>query len=533
MQKLLAAVCLLLCAVTANAQNSCEKLAETALTQAKITSAQTIAAGTLPVPTSIPPWIPSTASLFKNLPAFCRVSVTSQPSADSDIKIEVWMPISGWNGKFQGQGNGGFAGYIDYPAMAHAVALGYATASTDTGHTSQSWAPDASWALGHPEKVTDYGYRGIHEMTEIGKKMVATFYSHPVKYSYFDSCSNGGRQALMEAQRFPEDYDGILAGAPANYWTHLLSDGLWNAQATTNDPASYIPPTKLPAIAAAVNAACDAQDGVKDGILNDPRECHFDPAVMVCKAGDSNDCLTQPQAVALKKIYEGAHDASGQIFPGFLPGAEGGQEGWVAWITGAAPGQAALVFFTRGFFGDMVYEDAGWNYKTANLSESVKLADTKQAKNLNATDPNLERLRARGGKLVLYHGWNDPAIPAPNTVNYYNDVVKHMGKAATESFVRLYMVPGMQHCGGGPGTDQFGADLADREKDAQHNVRIALESWVEKGEAPSDIVASRYAQTGGEPTMTRPLCPYPQQANYKGSGDTNKAENFACAAPSR
>jgi feruloyl esterase len=532
MQKLLVAVSLLWCAY-AQAQSSCEKLAQTALPQAKITSAQTIAAGALPIPTNIPPWIEGAASLFKSLPAFCRVSVTSQPSADSDIKIEIWMPISGWNGKFQGQGNGGFAGYIDYPAMAHAVALGYATASTDTGHSSRGSLPDAGWALGHPEKIVDYGYRGIHEMTDIGKKLAAAFYGHPPQHSYFGSCSNGGRQALMEAQRFPEDYDGILAGAPANYWTHLLSDGLWNAQATTNDPASFIPPAKITTIAAAVNAACDAQDGVKDGILNDPRECHFDPAMLACKAGDSDQCLTQPQATALKKIYEGAHDASGQIFPGFLPGAEGGQQGWVGWITGATPGQAALVFFTKGFFGDMVYENANWNYKTANLTDAVKLADAKEAKNLNATDPNLEQFRARGGKLLLYHGWNDPAIPAPNTVNYYDDVTKHMGKAATESFVRLYMVPGMQHCGGGPGTTSFGGDLAEPAKDAQHNVRLALENWVEKGDAPAEIIASHYAGTGREATMTRPLCPYPEQAKYKGSGDSNKAENFACAAPSR
>ena len=533
MQKLFAAVFLLWCFATAQAQNSCEKLAQTAIPQAKITSARTIAAGAMPVPASVPPWLQSSASLFKSLPAFCRVSVVSQPSADSDIQMEIWMPISGWNEKFQGQGNGGFAGYIDYPAMARSVALGYATASTDTGHASKGWAPEANWALGHPEKIIDYGYRGIHEMTEIAKKMAATFYGHPPQHSYFDSCSNGGRQALMEAQRFPEDYNGILAGAPANYWTHLLSDGLWNAQATTNDPASYIPSAKIPAIAAAVNTACDAQDGVKDGILNDPRACHFDPAVMACKAGNSDQCLTPPQITALKKLYEGAHDASGQIFPGFLPGAEDGQEGWSAWITGPAPGQALLIAFTDGFFADMVYDNADWNYKTANLSESVKLADTKEAKNLNATDPNLERFHARGGKLVIYHGWNDPAIPAPNTVNYYEDIEKHMGTAATESFVRLYMVPGMQHCGGGPGATSFGADLTDPEKDPQHNMRMALENWVEKSAAPEEIIASRYAQGGGRPTMTRPLCPYPQEAKYKGSGDTNEAENFACAAPSR
>ena len=533
MQKSLVAVCLLFLVAGGHAQSACEKLSQTSLAQAKIVSAQTVAVGAFPVPANLPAWLGSFTSLYKSLPAFCRVSVVGHPSTDSDINIEVWMPIAGWNVKFQGQGNGGFAGYIDYVAMANAIAHGYATASTDTGHSSQGIAPDASWALGHPEKVIDFGYRAIHQMTDVGKKMVAAFYGNPPQHSYFGSCSNGGRQALMEAQRFPEDYDGILAGAPANYWTHLLTGGLWDAQATTNDPASYIPAGKIPAIAAAVNAACDAQDGVKDGIVNDPRQCRFDPAVLVCKAGDSDQCLTKPQADALKKLYEGAHDASGHIFPGFLPGAEDGQQGWAVWITGNAPGQAFLFGFTNGFFADMVYGKADWNYKAANLSDAVQDADKKQAGNLNSTNPNLEPFRARGGKLVLYHGWNDPAISAVNTINYYEDVVKHMGGAATESFVRLYMVSGMQHCGGGPGATSFGADMSSPMRDPQHNIRVALENWVEKGEVPATLISSKAADSGATVKMTRPLCPYPQEAKYKGSGDPNQAENFMCAAPAR
>ncbi len=262
-------------------------------------------------------------AFLKSLPAFCRVRVEAHPTSDSDIKIEVWMPQSGWNGKFQAQGNGGFAGQIDYRGMALAVSHGYATAGTDTGHSGS--AVDAGWALGHPEKIIDFGYRAIHVMTDIAKQTITAFYQEKPKHSYFGSCSNGGREALMEAQRYPEDYDGILAGAPANYWSHLLVGALWDAQATTLDPASYIPSSKLPAIAAAVNSACDAQDGVKDGVLNDPRQCHFDPAVLTCKSGDNDQCLTPPQVTALKKLYQGAHDSHGQIFPGFLPGAETGE----------------------------------------------------------------------------------------------------------------------------------------------------------------------------------------------------------------
>src|SRR5207248_3597573 len=242
--------------------------------------------------------------------------------------------------------------------------------------------------------VIDFRSRALHQMTQIAKAAVTAFYGTQSFHSYFGSCSNGGRQALMEAQRFPDDYDGILAGAPANFWTHLLAGGLWDAQATTNDPASYIPASKVLAIATAVNVSCDAQDGVTDGILNDPRQCHFDAAAMLCRNGDSEQCLTAPQVTALNKLYQGAHDQSGQIFPGFLPGAEEGQGGWSAWITGPAPGRGLLFAFANGFFSDMVYEKADWNYKTADLTEATKAGDGKTASILNAVDPNLKPFRA-------------------------------------------------------------------------------------------------------------------------------------------
>ncbi|MHB8503334.1 MAG: tannase/feruloyl esterase family alpha/beta hydrolase, partial [Candidatus Acidiferrales bacterium] len=327
----------------------CEQLAQLALPNTKITSAQPIAAGAFAPPASMARWIAGDPSMFKRLPAFCRVMAEAKPSADSDIKIEVWMPASGWNGKFRGQGNGGFAGEIDYRTLGLAVVQGYASAATDTGHAADG--TDAGWALGHPEKIVDFAYRAIHEMTMVGKAMVKAFYGDGPQHSYFANCSNGGRQALMEAQRYPEDYDGILAGAPANYWTHLLSSALWDAQATTLDPASYIPASKVPTIARAVNAACDAKDGVADGVLNDPRQCRFDPASLLCKAADSDACLTQPQVTTLKKLYQGAHDSKGrEIFPGFMPGGEEGPGGWALWITGPRPGKGLLFAFDDGFF---------------------------------------------------------------------------------------------------------------------------------------------------------------------------------------
>jgi feruloyl esterase len=341
----------------------------------------------------------------------------------------------------------------------------------------------------------------------------------------------------MEAQRFPEDYDGILAGAPANYWTHLLTSALWDAQATTQDAASYIPSSKLSAIARAVNTACDAQDGVADGILADPRQCRFDPSSMLCRDGDAATCLTAPQATALKKLYDGARDADGKrVFPGFLPGAEEGDGGWSTWITGSTPGNGLLFTFNNGFFANMVYEKPDWDYKTADLTAALKAAEQKMARTLNAVDPHLKPFKDRGGKLILWHGWNDPAISALNTVDYYDSVARAM-PADVGSFVRLYLASGIQHCDGGPGPGTFGQGGLIAGSDPRYSLQIALEQWVEKGAAPAAIVATRYA--GGPPIgdappteikMRRPLCPYPQRAVYKGSGDTNDASSFACTA---
>jgi hypothetical protein len=513
-------------------EGSCERLAQVALPEAKITLAQQVAAGSFIPSNPVTQWIANDSALYKRLPAFCRVAIEARPSTDSDIKIEVWLPGGDWNGKFQGRGNGGFAGEIDYHAMAVAVHEGYATAGTDTGHAAAG--TDARWALGHPEKITDYGYRAIHEMTMSAKAVIKEFYGNHLRHSYFASCSNGGRQALMEAQRFPADYDGIIAGAPANYWTHLLTSAVWDAQATTSEEASYIPSSKLPAIARAVNEACDAQDGVSDGILNDPRKCHFEPAAIVCKEEESDQCLTPAQAIALKKLYEGAHDRQGaRIFPGLLPGAEDGPGGWSLWITGPAPGKSLLFAFGNGFYGGMVYDKADWNYKDADLGEAVKAADTKMAKILNATDADLAAFKARGGKLILYHGWDDPAISALNSIDYYHSVVSAMGRENTDAFARLYMAPGMQHCSGGPGPDSFGQEgPTPMAQDAGHSLQLSIERWVEKGTAPSAIIATKYAGHGAseDVQMTRPLCAYPQIAKYKGSGDPNDAGSFVCVA---
>lgn len=509
---------------------ACENLAKLALANTKITKAQMVAAGTFVGPGLPFPGAPKPS--YKDVPAFCRVTADVTPAADSDIKIELWMPMSGWNGKFRGQGNGGFSGYIDYPALGEAVKQGYASAGTDTGHSTT----DAAWALGHPEKVIDYGYRGIHEMTEKSKAVAEAFYGAGPKQSYFSSCSNGGREALMEAQRFPADYDGILAGAPANNFTRLLAASLFELRATTLDPASYIPMAKLPAISEAVIAACDGQDGVRDGLVSDPSRCRYDPDALICKDADANSCLTAPQAKALKQIYAGAKDSKGrEIFPGLSPGGETGPGGWGIWVTGNAPGQSLIGFFSIGFFSNFIYGQKNWDYKTADLNAVTELADEKTAAILNSTNPNLRPFMKRGGKLIIYHGWSDAAIAPLNSIDYYKQVLAALGARDTQKFVRLYMVPGMQHCGGGPGPNVFGQGGSGSD-DPEHNVTLALEHWVEKGAAPSSIIATKLADDSNPSKgtkMTRPLCPYPEIAKYKGSGDTNDAANFVCATPEK
>jgi feruloyl esterase len=512
----------------AAAAQLCESLASVKIPDATITVAEPVAAGAFVPP--IPAGRGGTPVSFKDLPAFCRVAATVRPTKDSDIKVEVWMPAEGWNGKFRGWGNGGFAGSIGYVGIGIALKQGYAVAGTDTGHASPQMI-DARWALGHPEKIADFGYRAIHEMTRVAKATIKAFYGKDPRHSYFGSCSNGGRQALMEAQRFPQDYDGILAGAPANFWTHLFDKALADSQATTLDPGSYIPASRLPAIARAVNAACDAQDGVSDGILNDPRQCHFDPAILLCGPNNAEECLTAQQVTALKKLYAGPDDAKGhKIFPGYLPGAEDGPGGWAPWITGSSPGESLLFAFSTGYFSNMVYGDPDWNYKAAHLNETVQKNDAKLAKILNATDPNLTAFKARGGKLILYHGWNDPAISALNTINYYTSVVDRMGARQTDAFVKLYMVPGMQHCSGGPGPDSFGENGPAENADPRHDIQLALEQWVENAIAPSSITATKYVEDDPKKgvKMTRPLCPYPQVAKWTGKGSTADATSFVC-----
>ena len=502
---------------TAASAATCESLASLQLENTKITTATPLS-GTFTSASGV---------AVQDLPAFCRVAGSIQPSNDSNIQFEVWMPASGWNGKFQGVGNGGYAGSLSYGVMGAPLKHGYAVATTDTGHTGG----DASWALGHPEKMIDYGYRGIHEMTVKAKAIITAFYGSGPKRSYFAGCSNGGRQALMEAQRYPGDYDGIMAGAPANDFTHVAAGFFWNELALLKDPASYIPAAKLKAIEKAALAACDAQDGLADGLINDPQSCHFDPSVMLCSGADSESCLTAPQVTALKKIYAGPKNAKGKPeYPGFVPGGETGGGGWTLWINGASPEKGLQLFFATQMYRNMVVEKADWDYKMFDQEEDSKHIQAKLHGVLNATSPDLKAFESHGGKLILYHGWCDAALTPLNTINYYNRVVAALGKKKAGESVRLYMVPGMQHCAGGPGPNRFLATWTD----PQHDMELALEKWVEEGVVPGPVIAVRNpdASSPSQVVRTRPLCPYPQLAKYSGVGSIDDAANFSCVAGS-
>lgn len=455
------------------------------------------------------------------VPAFCRIAGVIKPTSDSYIRFEVWLPETGWNQKYLGVGNGGYAGSIDYRSMSGDLNRGFATAATDTGHEGD--VEDASWAYKHPEKIVDFGYRALHDTTVNAKAFLKAFYDRGPQHSFFDSCSDGGREALMEAQRFPADFDGILAGAPAYEWTHLTTGGISLAKALIGNPSGFVSGTKLPAINAAVRAACDTSDGLKDGIISDPTRCKFDATVLRCRGVESRSCLTDSQIATLNSMYRGPYS-----YPsGLAPGSE---NAWADWVIGQGPGGSYGSVYVENYLRYMVFDDPALNVLSTDPQKALAAAERKTGKALNATNPDLTAFHARGGKLILYHGWYDPAISPYGTIRYFDDVRKKMGDTTTHQFVRLYMVPGMQHCYGGPGPNAFGQLGFPTAKGSKFGVFDALEAWVEQGQEPGEIIATKYS--GDNPTgkvlMTRPLCPYPQVAGVKSGADPNEASSFTC-----
>ena len=479
---------------------SCESLSTLSLPATTITKAEAVAAGAF----TLPNLNPAQQNPFRQVPAFCRLAATIRPVSDSEIKVEVWMPAEGWNGKFMGVGNGGWSGNIVYPALATAVSRGYAAASTNTGHDGG----DASFVPGHPEKLVDFAYRAVHEMTVKAKAATEAYYGKAPERSYWNGCSSGGKQGLKEAQRYPRDYDGIVAGAPANYWTHLMAGDLWPAVVTLKDPASSLPPAKLQVLHKAALAACDKLDRVEDGLLENPTRCTFDPATVQCKGDAQENCLSAAQVESARKIYAGAKNPKSgkQVFPGLPPGSE------LVWpaLAGATPFGIPVSHFQH-----VVFNNPKLDFLSLDFDKDVALADKLDKDLIGATDPNLKEFFSHGGKLIIYHGWNDQLITAHNSIDYYNSVAAKMGGPnKIDASFRLFMAPGMNHCSGGDGPSRI-------------DPVSALEQWVEKGTAPDKIIAS-HATASNQVDRTRPLCPYPQVAQYTGTGNSDDAANFTC-----
>jgi feruloyl esterase len=487
-----------LTAAVAFAQTPCDQLRSLSLPATTLTAVESVPAG---------PWQPpqapgrAGAQTPVMLPAHCRVAATLKPSSDSDIKMELWLPSDNWNGKFQMVGNGGWAGVISFSAMAAALREGYASASTDTGHQGGN----GMFALDHPEKITDFGWRAVHETTVQSKALIAAFYGGNPKYSYWNGCSTGGRQALVEVTKFPNDFDGVVAGAPANPHIHLHAAGVERSIELMNNPQGALSQAKVETLHKAVLAACDKLDGVKDGIVSNPEKCHFDPAALLCKGADSDACLTPAQVKTVQIVYADVKTKKGEIvWTGFEPGGE------LQFVSlKNVPTQPGGGWDSIRILG---HQDANYDFHKFDLDSDVALADKA---GIDALTYDLSAFKSHGGKLLLYHGWADPGIAPGNTVNFYKGVLANMGPRQ-DDWLRLFMVPGMLHCGGGPGTDQF-------------NKMGVIERWREDGTPPSQILASHV--TNEQVDMTRPLCPYPQVAVYKGTGTTNDAANFSCKAP--
>jgi feruloyl esterase len=488
-----------------------------------ITASTTVSTGAL---------VTRTDQSLTGLPAFCRVIGVSRPTSDSDIRFEVWLPADSWNGKFVSSGEGGFAGRLNYTRLGLDGGLdewlrrGYATASTDTGHRST----DDNWAVGHPERVIDYAYRSKHLVTVAAKGLIAAYYGRPATHAYFNSCSNGGRQGLMEVQRYPRDYDGVVVGAPWNYQSRSNAGFVWDAQ-TLSASGAAIASSKLPAIQAAAVAACDATDGLVDGLIEQPDKCSFAPEVLQCTTADSDDCLTEAQIASLGRLYSGPENprTGAAIFPGWAVGSE---RGWARWVD--AEGVTNL---GHSYFSNLVFEDPNWDYRTFDFEKDLTFAESKVGSLADAIDTDLSAAKRQGVKIIQYHGWNDQTLQPGYSPSYYDLVTSEMGGLAeTQDFYRLFMVPGMAHCYRGPGANSFGGvgQQIPPQRDALHDVQLALEEWVEKGVAPDRLVATKYVDDDADTTtveFTRTLCPYPSVARYSQSGDPSEAGSFVCTVP--
>jgi feruloyl esterase len=469
----------------------------------------------------------SAALTVPKLPAFCRVEGIDRPTADSHIRFEVWLPRSAaWNQRFLSTGEGGFAGQIQYGGSGRDAALdenlrrGFATASTDTGHE----AADIHFAIGHPERGIDYLRRAKHVTTVAAKEIIARYYGRPPAHSYFNSCSNGGREGLIEAQLYPDDFDGLIIGAPWNLQSRSTIAHLWMRR-LLSEPGAAIPIEKLAMVHAAVLRACDEADGLADGVINNPAGCRFEPKMLECKGPEGPSCLTGKQVSSLTRVYEGPRDPRGgsSIFPGFSPGAEIETFGRPDKVSG----------FPEQFITNFVHQDPNWNWRTFDIEKDMSATlDAGRVGDAGSTD--FEAAKRRGVKIIQYHGWNDIRIPPGGSVRYYEEVEEaNGGPAKTQDFYRLFMIPGMGHCYGDVGASNIGGvgQHPPPARDGAHDLVAALEDWVERGVAPSEFIATKYVSPDPAATAVqfqRRLCLYPAAAKYRGAGDPKDAANFIC-----
>lgn len=479
-----------------------------------------------PVPAGA--YVPATgAPALAGLPAFCRIDANAKPSSDSSIDFQVWVPQgSGWNGKMVTTGNGGYSPQLSYADMAYAMRQGYAVIGGDTGHTTE----DMAWGRGHPEKITDWGTRSIHAITVPAKRLITELQGVPARKAYYYGCSTGGHQGYAEIQRYPQDFDGVIAGAPGGNRTRLnvefMHRFLSNRQPNTNTPV-ILSAAKAAAITTAAVKACDALDGVTDGVMEDPRACTapaFDVASLSCAStGNAGSCLSPAELDVARKIYAGPRSPTtgAQIYPGLVVGTE---SGWPGYWGSTEPVRS-------DYWRLWVHNDAAWNWWSFDYDRDLQLADALVSPLVDQVNPDIEAFRSRGAKAIVYQGWADPVVNAADTIAYYEQVRDRQGsQAATDDFFRLFLVPGMGHCSGGTGTSNFGnAGASSPVVDADRDLLSALDRWVDQGVAPQRIVATRVV--GGVAGRTRPLCPYPRKAVHVGSGSTDDAANFTCVAP--
>ena len=480
----------------------CESLNSFSLPNVKVDTAEVVAAGSF----SPSGGNPNSSRRYQNLPAFCRVLLTLTPTPDSDIKMELWLPTDNWNGKYLAVGNGAFTGNVRHSSLAMPLSRGYASSSTDTGHLGNT----ASFALGHPQKVYDFAWRAVHEMAATSKALIDTYYDDGLRYSYFTGCSAGGRQAMKEAQRFPADFDGIVAGAPGLDWTGRAAAALRIATHLEANPSARLMQAQRELLYRTALDSCDSNDGVQDGLISNPAQCGIDLEILKCDSNNAGACLSEAQVDTAKMIYSSPiNPRTSRPITGLLPGSELGWTdlGWTqsARVTGLDQ------------YRYLVYEDEDWTIDRFEFDRDVAGAERKDDDTLNALNPDLFEFVDLGGKLIAYHGWSDPQISPANATQYYETVSTVMGgREKIHDSMRLFMAPGMGHCAGGPGPNSFDS-------------LTALENWVEKDIAPDSIIAVH--RTDGAVDRSRPLCPYPELAVYDGSGSTDEAENFVCRNP--